>query len=127
MYLLVGASCNECSLYGSMLKMLTRGLLQTLISDDYAVAGGRYKFSMPVVVSGLFFGAMHLVLIVPMSGYHNPDNAAWLPGSNLSRSHRQSDTGDHRPHAIQYWWNDATLDCRLAHRTVIFTAVARAH
>jgi membrane protease YdiL (CAAX protease family) len=46
-------------------EVLTRGLLQTIISGD----GGRSKrasFGMPVVLSALFFGAMHLVLIDSM-------------------------------------------------------------
>jgi membrane protease YdiL (CAAX protease family) len=48
-------------------EILVRGLLQTLLSRT-AKAGAaiRYRLSMPVVVSGLFFGAMHLTLIKRM-------------------------------------------------------------
>jgi membrane protease YdiL (CAAX protease family) len=46
-------------------EVLTRGLLQTLISGP-AASGGPARFTMPVVVSGLFFGAMHLVLLRSM-------------------------------------------------------------
>jgi len=47
-------------------EVLTRGLLQTLISSDGGAKAVAARFSMPVVVSGLFFGAMHLVLIDSM-------------------------------------------------------------
>jgi len=47
-------------------EVLTRGLLQTLISSDGGERPMVAGFSMPVVVSGLFFGAMHLVLIKSM-------------------------------------------------------------
>jgi membrane protease YdiL (CAAX protease family) len=47
-------------------EVLTRGLLQTLISRGGETGIGRPSFSMPVVVSGLFFGAMHLMLIKSM-------------------------------------------------------------
>jgi membrane protease YdiL (CAAX protease family) len=45
-------------------EILVRGLLQTLLSRTAnAGAAIRHRLSMPVVVSGLFFGAMHLTLI----------------------------------------------------------------
>ncbi len=47
-------------------EALTRGLLQTLISGDSRARPKAARFSMPVVVSGLLFGAMHLVLIDSM-------------------------------------------------------------
>jgi membrane protease YdiL (CAAX protease family) len=47
-------------------EVLTRGLLQTLVSDRNEVVIGRPGFNMPVVVSALFFGAMHLPLIQSM-------------------------------------------------------------
>jgi len=47
-------------------EVLTRGLLQTLISGTGGVTAGAARLSMPAVVSGLFFGAMHLVLIDSM-------------------------------------------------------------
>jgi hypothetical protein len=48
-------------------ETLVRGLLQTLLSRSAkaGAAAGRW-LSMPVVVSGLFFGAMHLVLLKRM-------------------------------------------------------------
>jgi len=55
-------------LYSSFCEeVLVRGLLQTLLSNAApAGAAARRWLSMPVVVSGLFFGAMHLVLIQRM-------------------------------------------------------------
>jgi membrane protease YdiL (CAAX protease family) len=48
-------------------ELLTRGLLQTLLGGNARVgAGARRKLSMPVIVSALFFGAMHLVLVKSM-------------------------------------------------------------
>jgi membrane protease YdiL (CAAX protease family) len=47
-------------------EVLTRGLLQTLISGEADARSAAARFSMPVVVSGLFFGAMHVVLIKSM-------------------------------------------------------------
>jgi membrane protease YdiL (CAAX protease family) len=51
-------------------EVLTRGLLQTMITPAAGLAGKathkRRRLSLPVVVSGLFFGAMHLVLINSM-------------------------------------------------------------
>jgi membrane protease YdiL (CAAX protease family) len=45
-------------------ELLTRGLLQTLLSGNSRVgAGAPRKLSMPVIVSALFFGAMHLGLV----------------------------------------------------------------
>lgn len=55
-------------LYASISEeTLTRGLLQTLLSGNAKVgAAPRRRLSMPVLVSGLFFGAMHLVLLKSM-------------------------------------------------------------
>jgi len=52
-------------LYASICEeVLTRGLLQTLLNRDAKVgAVGSPWLSMPVLVSGLFFGAMHIVLV----------------------------------------------------------------
>jgi membrane protease YdiL (CAAX protease family) len=47
-------------------EVLARGLLQTLISDGVGRHSKAARFSLPVVVSALFFGAMHLVLIDEM-------------------------------------------------------------
>jgi membrane protease YdiL (CAAX protease family) len=48
-------------------ELLTRGLLQTLLGGNARVgAGAPRKLSMPVIVSALFFGAMHLVLVKSM-------------------------------------------------------------
>lgn len=47
-------------------EALTRGLLQTLLSGDSGAGVRRRRWSMPVVLSGLFFGLMHLVLIDSM-------------------------------------------------------------
>jgi membrane protease YdiL (CAAX protease family) len=48
-------------------ELLTRGLLQTLLSGNARVgAGTSRKLSTPVIVSALFFGAMHLVLVKSM-------------------------------------------------------------
>jgi membrane protease YdiL (CAAX protease family) len=47
-------------------EVLTRSLLQTLVTGRDTGRGAPARFSMPVVVSGLFFGAMHLVLIDSM-------------------------------------------------------------
>lgn len=47
-------------------EVLARGLLQTLISGFRGTRTTKPRLSMPVVVSGLFFGAMHLVLIDSM-------------------------------------------------------------
>jgi len=45
-------------------ETLTRGLLQTLLSRDAKVgAAAPHRLSMPVLVSGLFFGFMHIVLV----------------------------------------------------------------
>jgi membrane protease YdiL (CAAX protease family) len=46
-------------------ELLTRGLLQTLLSGN-SRGGIPRRLSMPVVVSGLFFGAMHVVLVKSM-------------------------------------------------------------
>ena len=47
-------------------EVLTRGLLQSLVTGSSGGGGAPARFSMPVMVSGLFFGAMHLVLIDSM-------------------------------------------------------------
>jgi membrane protease YdiL (CAAX protease family) len=47
-------------------EVLTRGLLQTLLSRDRAPVAGSRRLSSPVVLSALFFGAMHLVLVPSM-------------------------------------------------------------
>ncbi|MEJ2188554.1 MAG: CPBP family intramembrane metalloprotease [Acidobacteriota bacterium] len=47
-------------------EVLTRGLLQTLVAGDSPRASRTKKLTMPIVVSALFFGAMHLVLIPSM-------------------------------------------------------------
>lgn len=47
-------------------EVLTRGLLQTLLSANDSSGTRNRIFTMPVVVSGLVFGAMHLVLIGPL-------------------------------------------------------------
>jgi len=48
-------------------EFLTRGLLQTLLYKDWTAEPARHWFlSLPVILSGLFFGAMHLVLIPKM-------------------------------------------------------------
>jgi len=48
-------------------ETLVRGLLQTLLSRDAKVgAAVPHRLSMPVLVSGLFFGSMHIVLVKRM-------------------------------------------------------------
>ncbi len=47
-------------------EVLTRGLLQSLLSGPGVEGAATPRLSMPVIVSGLFFGAMHLVLIDSM-------------------------------------------------------------
>jgi len=48
-------------------EVLTRGLLQTLVSGNAKVGAALLpRLSLPVLVSGLFFGAMHLVLLKSM-------------------------------------------------------------
>jgi membrane protease YdiL (CAAX protease family) len=48
-------------------ETLTRGLLQTLLSGNAKVgAAAPRRLSMPVLVSGLFFGSMHIVLVKSM-------------------------------------------------------------
>jgi membrane protease YdiL (CAAX protease family) len=47
-------------------EVLTRGLLQTLLSGGRSRNARGPRFSMPVVLSGLFFGAMHIVLFDSM-------------------------------------------------------------
>jgi membrane protease YdiL (CAAX protease family) len=48
-------------------ETLTRGLLQTLLKGDARVGAAATRWlSMPVIVSALFFGAMHLVLVKSM-------------------------------------------------------------
>ncbi len=47
-------------------EVLTRGLLQTWITMDSAGPGRTRRLSRAIVVSGVFFGAMHLVLIPRM-------------------------------------------------------------
>ncbi len=47
-------------------EVLTRGLLQTWITMDSAGPGRTRRLSRSVIISGLFFGAMHLVLIPRM-------------------------------------------------------------
>ncbi len=55
-------------LYASICEeTLTRGLLQTLLEKACGADGApRRWLNLPVVVSGLFFGAMHLVLVPRM-------------------------------------------------------------
>lgn len=48
---------------------LTRGLLQSLVSGSSKGGAAPPRFSMPVLVSGLFFGAMHLVLFDSMGPF----------------------------------------------------------
>ena len=48
-------------------ELLTRGLLQTLLSGNpRGGAPAPRRLSMPVLVSGLFFGSMHIVLVKSM-------------------------------------------------------------
>lgn len=48
-------------------ELLTRGLLQTLLTaDSRGQLSTPRRLSMPVVVSGLFFGSMHIVLVKSM-------------------------------------------------------------
>jgi hypothetical protein len=55
-------------LYASICEeILTRGLLQTLLERACGADGAARRWlNLPVVVSGLFFGAMHLVLVQRM-------------------------------------------------------------
>jgi membrane protease YdiL (CAAX protease family) len=47
-------------------EVLVRGLLQSLLGKRRAGSRGSPAFAMPIVVSALFFGAMHLVLVDSM-------------------------------------------------------------
>jgi len=47
-------------------EVLTRGLLQTLLTGDRALGERCSRFGMPIVLSALVFGAMHLVLVKSM-------------------------------------------------------------
>ena len=47
-------------------EVLTRGLLQTLLTRRFGTAPKARRLSSPVVISALFFGAMHVVLIPSM-------------------------------------------------------------
>lgn len=47
-------------------ELLTRGLLQTMLNIGERSDALTGKFSMPVILSALFFGAMHLVLLKSM-------------------------------------------------------------
>ena len=48
-------------------ETLVRGLLQTLLSRSVKAGAAASRWlSMPVVVSGIFFGAMHLTLLLRM-------------------------------------------------------------
>jgi len=53
-------------------EVLTRGLLQTLLSEGRGPRTRRFGFSMPVVTSALFFGAMHIVLVRSMGAAAAP-------------------------------------------------------
>ena len=50
-------------------EVLTRGLLQSLVAGRSRAEEVSTRFSMPVLVSALFFGAMHLVLLESMGPY----------------------------------------------------------
>jgi membrane protease YdiL (CAAX protease family) len=50
-------------------EVLTRGLLQTLLSSGSGTVPPGRRVSMPVIVSALFFGAMHLVLLDTMGAF----------------------------------------------------------
>jgi membrane protease YdiL (CAAX protease family) len=47
-------------------EVLTRGLLQTLLTKCLGAGSGARRLSTPVVVTAFFFGAMHVVLIPSM-------------------------------------------------------------
>ena len=47
-------------------EVLTRGLLQTLVSPHTPTPSTRIVLTTPIVVSALFFAAMHLVLVPSM-------------------------------------------------------------
>ena len=61
-------------LYSSICEeILTRGLLQTLLDWVWEADGASRRWlNLPVVVSGLFFGAMHLVLLPRMGAWALP-------------------------------------------------------
>jgi membrane protease YdiL (CAAX protease family) len=50
-------------------EMLTRGLLQTLLSAGGGARSPSRRLSMPVIASALFFGAMHLVLLGTLGAF----------------------------------------------------------
>lgn len=50
-------------------EILTRGLLQSLVSGPSSEGALPPRLSMPVLVSALFFGAMHLMLFDSMGPY----------------------------------------------------------
>lgn len=54
-------------IYASMSEeVLTRGLLQTMLTRGWGAGSGKHWLSLPSALSGLFFGAMHIVLIRSM-------------------------------------------------------------
>jgi membrane protease YdiL (CAAX protease family) len=53
-------------------EVLTRGLLQTMVTVDEERGHSGTWFTMPAVISGLFFGVMHIVLVSSMGAAAAP-------------------------------------------------------
>jgi len=81
-------------------EVLTRGLLQTLLTRraEAGAASSRW-LSMPVVVSGLFFGAMHIVLVKFM-GFGAIPVILLATGLGLLAAHYRERTGSLIPAII---------------------------
>ena len=74
-------------------EVLTRGLLQTLLSRGAEAGAANSRcLSMPVVVSGLFFGAMHIVLVRFM-GFGAIPVIVLATGLGLVAAHYREKTG----------------------------------
>jgi membrane protease YdiL (CAAX protease family) len=83
-------------------EILTRGLLQGYLSiagRDVAGTSSRFRFSLPVVTSALFFGAMHAVLI-PAMGPGAIPIIVLATGLGLVAGHYRERTGSLLPAII---------------------------
>jgi len=85
-------------LYASLCEeILTRGLLQTLLVKACGGGGASRRWlNLPVVVSGLFFGAMHLVLMQRMGAKALPI-VAFTIYLGLVAAHYRQKTGSLAP------------------------------
>jgi membrane protease YdiL (CAAX protease family) len=83
-------------------EVLTRGLLQSYLSiggRGVSEASSGFRLSMPVVTSGIFFGAMHVVLI-PLMGPAAIPLIVLTAGLGLVAAHYRERTGSLAPAII---------------------------